>query len=137
MVVDTSAIVAVVTGERRAADLSAAMAASKRLLVSPMTRLEAAIVLSTRLDIAPVQAEAVYDEFIEEVGAVSVVLSDDVAREAVQAYSQYGKGRHPARLTLADCVAYAIAKAEGASLLFVGHDFARTDAQSALADPSP
>lgn len=68
-----------------------------------------------------------------KVNRVRIVAFDDTqAEEASAAYSRFGKGRHPARLNLCDCAAYALAKSLDAPLLYKGDDFARTDIRSAL-----
>ena len=60
-------------------------------------------------------------------GAEILPFTEDHARAAAAAFLRYGKGRHPAGLNFGDCMAYAVAKVEGAPLLFTGGDFARTD----------
>ncbi len=67
------------------------------------------------------------------VGGIDIAPHDEaLAQIAREAYLRYGKGRHPARLNLGDCAAYALAKARGLPLLFKGADFARTDVLPAL-----
>ena len=67
------------------------------------------------------------DDLLARRGARVLPFSEMHARAAVAAFDRYGKGRHPEGLNFGDCMAYAVAKAEGAPLLFVGEDFRRTD----------
>jgi len=76
--------------------------------------------------------------FRREFRFASITIDDAIARPAVSAFSRYGKGRgHTARLNLADCLVYAVAKSVAAPLLFIGDDFTRTDIASVLDDPRP
>lgn len=127
MFIDTSAIVAIVVGESDASSLSDAIAAARNRYTSPVVRLEATIVLATRLNVAPSQAQTLFDAFREEAAVVEVSLDAAMGARAVACFETYGKGRHPAQLNLADCLSYACAKALGAPLLYKGEDFAKTD----------
>jgi ribonuclease VapC len=127
MFIDTSAIVAIVTGESDAPAMADAIAATERRYTSPVVRLEATIVLATRLNLKPSQAQVLFDAFKEEAAIVEVPIDAHIGALAVACFEAYGKGRHPAQLNLADCLSYACAKSLGASLLFKGEDFAKTD----------
>lgn len=127
MFVDTSVIVAILCGEPDAADLARRLAAAQRRFTSPVVRLEAAMVLATRLDIAPTQANALFEEFLDEANVSMVPINDKIGALAVACFEAFGKGRHPARLNLGDCLSYACAKAYRSSLLFKGEDFSKTD----------
>jgi ribonuclease VapC len=131
MFIDTSAFIALLTDEPEAADLAAALNRARRRVTSPMVRLETAAALSTRLDISPLQAEALFDELIAEAEIAITPITDAIGRLAVQCFAAYGKGRHPARLKIVDCFSYACAKALREPLLFKGDDFPRTDVQAA------
>ena len=72
-----------------------------------------------------------FDQWLARVG-VEVSTDLDLSGAALAAYLLFGKGRHPARLNLGDCFAYALAKSLGAPLLFKGNDFTQTDVTSAL-----
>jgi ribonuclease VapC len=137
MFVDTSAIVAVLTKEHRGAEIASVLAAAQNSITSPLVRLEAAMVLATAYAITPTEAEQMFDEFVREAGVVIVPIDDAIGRMAVKACEKYGKGRHPAKLNLADCMTYAAAKSHAAPLLFIGDDFTKTDIKSALEDPRP
>lgn len=127
MFIDTSAIVAIVAGEPDASALSDAIAATQSRYTSPVVRLEATMVLATRLNVAPSQAQTLFDAFRKEAGVVEVPLDLEMGSLAVACFETYGKGRHPAQLNLADCLSYACARALGAPLLYKGEDFAKTD----------
>lgn len=82
--------------------------------------------LSTMLAIEPLVAETAIEAFLRE--AEIVPIGADDAKLAIQAFSDYGKGRgHPAQLNLADCLSYACAKGHGSVLLYKGNDFSHTD----------
>jgi ribonuclease VapC len=127
MFIDTSAIVAIVAGESDASALSDAIAAAQSRYTSPIVRLEASMVLATRLNVAPSQAQMLFDVFRQEAAVVEVPLDAEIGALAVACFETYGKGRHPAQLNLADCLSYACAKSLGVPLLFKGDDFAKTN----------
>lgn len=127
MFIDTSAIVAIVTGEPEAAAMSDAIAATRSRYTSPVVRLEATMVLAARLNVAPSRAQTLFDAFRDEAAVVEVPVDERIGALAVACFETYGKGRHPAQLNLADCLSYACAKALGTPLLFKGEDFAKTD----------
>ena len=84
--------------------------------------------LSTKLAVEPMVFEATIDDFLQEARIEIVAIDAEDGRVAVQAFSDYGKGRgHPAQLNLADCLSYACAKNRKVPLLYKGNDFARTD----------
>ena len=73
------------------------------------------------------QAADIITNFAYEAGLRLVPIGESEGREAIVAAARYGKGRHPARLNMGDCFAYACAKTHGAELLYKGNDFAQTD----------
>lgn len=124
MVIDTSALIAILTAEPEAVQLAEAIEAESTRLVSAASLLETAIVIEARHGTAGGKN---LDELIktaqisiEPVTAVQIIV-------ARQAYRTYGKGRHPARLNFGDCFAYALSKVSGEPLLFKGEDFNQTD----------
>ena len=125
--IDTSTFVAVLTNEPDRDSFLKAIDAADRRITSPVVRLESCIVLSRRLDFSPQAAEVQYGRFLEEAKIAEVELTDAIGLAAVACFARFGKGRHPARLNFADCLSYACAKANGATLLFKGDDFAKTD----------
>jgi len=79
-----------------------------------------------------VDVEAEVAEFIRVAGLRIVPIAEAETAVALAAHGRYGKGRHPARLNLGDCFAYACAQVHGVPLLYVGDDFPQTDIRSAL-----
>jgi ribonuclease VapC len=129
VVVDTSALMAVVLGEPDAERYAASLAAAPRLLIAAPTWLEAAIVATARL--GP-EGHALLTELLEGLQATVVPFDEVLARSAHDGWLRFGRGRHPAGLNLGDCFAYALAKQCAEPLLFKGEDFARTDLEAAL-----
>ncbi len=127
IVVDTSALMAVVGKEDAAPACSAALADAAEVLISAGTLAEALIVSAMR------GVSADMTELINGFPIRAVALTSEGAHLVEAAYARWGKGVHPAGLNLADCFAYALAKERDAALLYVGNDFVRTDIRSALA----
>jgi ribonuclease VapC len=129
IVIDTSALAAVVFGEDDAETFAERMLTEAGdTIVSAATLVEARIVVEARQG-----QDAVRDlvDLLDGVGAHVVAFDADQAALAVEAWRRFGKGRHPAALNFGDCFSYALAKARGAPLLFKGEDFAQTDIASA------
>ncbi len=128
IVVDTSALVAVVTGEAAGERCVEVLSKATTICVSAVSLVEAGIVLESRHG-AIIAGEL--DLLIQALGIAVVPV--DVAHVAMarQAYRLYGKGRDPAALNVGDCFSYALARLNVAPLLFVGNDFGRTDIEPA------
>ena len=125
IVVDTSALMAILLGEPSAAACSAVLTTEDRPTISAATLAETLIVADRR---GVGEAMRVLLDGL----AIAVAQVDAAAaRRAAQAYATWGKGVHPAGLNILDCFAYALAAESGAPLLFVGNDFSRTDIQAA------
>ncbi|MDE1994569.1 MAG: type II toxin-antitoxin system VapC family toxin [Rhizobiaceae bacterium] len=128
MFIDTSAIVAILSQEEDAADLSARIEAAPIRLTSSLVLLEAAMRLSTKLSIDPMLVDAQLRLFLSEAKISLAPMDERTASLAIKAFADYGKGRgHPAQLNLADCLSYACAKSQGVGLLYKGMDFSHTD----------
>lgn len=128
MFVDTSAIVAIICGEAEADSLSDRIEAAVQPFTSPLVRLEACLVLASKLNRDPLDVETTLDIFLDEASISILPITDEIARLAVGAFQRFGKGRgSAARLNLADCMSYASAMAQDAPILFTGRDFSRTD----------
>jgi len=128
MIVDASALIALLRGEEDAPRLARALAARaepKRL--SAANFLEAAIVIDGSRD--PIASRRL-DELIAKAGIEIEPVTAEQAEIARAAYRDFGKGGRPAGLNFGDCFAYALAKATGEPLLFKGADFARTDVRA-------
>ena len=129
MIIDTSAIVAILRGESGAAAFAEAIEAARARRISAATYVEIGAVIDGARD--PVASRLV-DDLIATAGIVIEPVTADQARIAREAYRDFGKGSgHPAGLNFGDCFAYALAKAFGEPLLFKGDDFSQTDVTAA------
>lgn len=124
MVLDTSALVAVLFDEPRRAELIEKIATAPRRLISSATVIESSIVVEARLGEV---AGRELDLFLHRAMVETVPVDEEQSLLARAAWRRYGKGRHPAGLNFGDVFAYALARASGEELLFVGEDFAKTD----------
>jgi ribonuclease VapC len=124
MVIDTSAIVAILFDEAGRHDFDRLIAEDDIRLISAVTRVEAAFVIEGRTrDIG----RARLDRFFALNGIEIIPVTPEQAELAVETFRRYGKGRHSAALNIGDCFSYALAKATGEPLLFKGNDFSQTD----------
>jgi ribonuclease VapC len=128
LIVDTSALVAIMRNEPERADFLAALAANNASM-SAVTYFEFGIVTDSARDAA---ASAEVDVWLSDFDIGLVPVTPEHARLAREAYARFGKGNHPARLNFGDCFAYALAKAANEPLLFKGNDFSRTDIPAAV-----
>lgn len=127
IVVDASALVAIARREPERDICLRTLVDADVAFLSPMNYVEAGIVLSRD---GLISSAAVMDRWLNQ---LAVRVNDmPVTQTAFDAYLRFGKGRHPARLNLGDCFAYALAKTLDAPLLYKGDDFALTDVRSAL-----
>lgn len=124
MIVDTSALLAILFNEDDAPQYAQAIATTATCRMSAATYLEAAINVDHRGDL---EAARQFDVFIDRAHITIEPVTLEHARRARQAYLDYGKGRHPAGLNFGDVFAYALSKVSGEALLFKGQDFAKTD----------
>ncbi len=130
MIVDSSALLAVLSGEPDAEQFAKALTTNDGVAISAGTLLETSIVVDSRRD--PVLS-ARLDELLQVAGVSVEPVTARQATIARQAYRDFGKGGgHPAGLNFGDCFAYALAKDTGQPLLFKGDDFTHTDLRSAL-----
>jgi ribonuclease VapC len=129
MIVDTSALIAVLFREPEAERYARLIHDADRCLISAGSYLELSIVLERQ---AEPEAERQCEMFFRRAGIVIEPFTVDQAHIARQAFHDFGKGRHPAGLNFGDCFAYALAKFTGEPLLFKGEDFTKTDIASAL-----
>jgi ribonuclease VapC len=128
MIVDTSAIIAILRDEPDAEDLSSAIESADVRRVSAGTYIETAIVTDANRD--PVLSRRL-DSFLQQAFIIVEPVTVEQSRLAREAYRDYGKGRHRAGLNFGDCFAYALAKEKGEPLLFKGDDFRKTDVEHA------
>lgn len=134
MVIDSSALIAILFDEPEAAGLAQAIAAHPSRCMSAFSLLETSVVLARRKGPAAVQE---LDALIADLGIETIAFDPIQARLARTAYRRFGKGNHPAGLNLGDCCSYALAKSRGEPLLFKGADFTQTDLQAAAMPPVP
>lgn len=124
MVIDTSALVAILQNEPERRRFDEAIDAAERRMMSVASFVETSMVIESRY--GP-DGRRNLDLFISKAGIVLVPVDDEQAYVARDAFRHYGKGRHPAGLNLGDCFAYALAKTLREPLLFKGVDFSHTD----------
>jgi ribonuclease VapC len=129
MVVDTSAVVAILTDEPNAAECIQALNEAHSLQMSAASVLEVTMVLEPRYGRT---ARHRFDKWLERVAVEVVAVTRDHIEVAREGFRRYGKGRHPAALNFGDCFSYGLAKFLDETLLYCGNDFAKTDVRPAL-----
>ncbi len=129
MILDSSAVVAILLHQPGHQRLLDAIGAADAVGIGAPTLVESSLVVCARL--GP-HARALATEFVHEGGIDVLPFLDEHAASALDAYLRYGKGRHRAALNVGDCLAYATAFIARQPLLFVGDDFSRTDIEPAL-----
>lgn len=130
MILDASALIAILRAEPEALAFAQAIAAAKIRRLSAASYVETAAVIDSAGDAV---ASRRLDELLHEAGVVIEPVTAEQARLARAAYRDFGKGRgHRARLNMGDCFSYALAKAFWEPLLYKGDDFTHTDVRSAL-----
>jgi len=129
MVIDTSAILAVLLGETNAATIAHAMECASLRLFSAANLLEASIVIESRKGEAGGRE---LDLLLYRTAVEIAAVDQDQAEIARIAWRRFGRGRHPAGLNYGDCFAYALAKTRRLPLLFQGADFSKTDIECAI-----
>lgn len=127
MFVDASAIVAIIAAENDAAALATTLETAQRRYTSAIAIYEATLGV-VRIRNGPITAaRALVGDFVKRLQIETVPITDETARGALDAFERFGRGRHPARLNMGDCFAYACARGLDVPLLFRGDDFSRTD----------
>ncbi len=129
MILDSSALLALIFRETGAERIAAAMAAPEFLAIGAPTLAETAIVLAAKLG---EPSRAILSRLLEDLDLVVVPFTAAHGREAREAFLRFGRGRHRAALNYGDCLAYAVAKLAAQPLLFVGDAFHQTDLSAAL-----
>lgn len=128
MIVDSSAVIAILQSEPEADAMQKALDRTPSRTISAVNYVETAIVIDGRGD--PVLSH-IFDNFLFETRITIDSVTPEQARLAREAYRDFGKGRHRAGLNLGDCFSYALAKDKREPLLFKGDDFRRTDVEVA------
>ncbi len=129
MILDTSAIIAILLNEPGSELLKAAIRGRDDLHVGSPTVLEAGMVLSSRLR---KDGRPLIEDMLRQLNITIIPFDDSHAWAATGAFIRFGKGRHPAGLNFGDCMSYAIATIRQMPLLYTGNDFGKTDVISAL-----
>jgi ribonuclease VapC len=129
MVLDTSALLAILQDEPERPRFTTAIAESAQRSMSAASLLEVAIVVEARFG---VEGGRHLDQLLERAGVEIVAVDEEQVRIAREGYRRYGKGRHPAGLNFGDCFSYALAHLRQQRLLFKGDDFAQTDVAPAI-----
>ncbi|MER8780156.1 type II toxin-antitoxin system VapC family toxin [Mesorhizobium sp. M1006] len=128
MVIDTSAVVAILRSEPEAARLERALVSDPIRLIPATCVLEARMVMVSRRG---EHALAEIDLWLRKIEADIIPVDSELVDLATQGWLTYGKGHHPAALNFADCLSYALAKRADEPLLFIGKDFGQTDIEPA------
>jgi ribonuclease VapC len=130
--VDASAMVALALNEPEAVNIAAVIDGGNDLCTSAIAIYEAAMAISRATEVPFKISYNAVMMIIERGRMELVMLTDLTAYNALSAHTRFGKGRHPAKLNMGDCFAYAVSHARNAKILFVGNDFTQTDLQSAV-----
>lgn len=128
MILDSSAVVALLLREPDHERLLQALAAAASVGIGAPTMVETTIVLSARLG---QDGRGLVSRFLDEADVTLIPFTDAHFGTAVDAWLRFGRSRHPAALNFGDCLAYATARLAGQPLLFTGSDFPRTDIEAA------
>ncbi len=129
IVIDSSALIAILRREPEADDFLHIIANTEGCLLSSVGLLETSMVLAGRT--GDVTSWTELDALIARADIQVMAQDAELAKAARTAFLRYGRGRHPAALNLGDCASYALAKHRDLPLLFKGDDFARTDLRTA------
>ena len=124
MVIDSSALIAILFDEPESKQFAKAIELDSVRQISAANYVETSIVVSFRTQIA---GERQLELFLLESGVEIIPVDQEQAEIARVAYRQFGKGNHPAALNFGDCFSYALASVTGEPLLFKGNDFSQTD----------
>ena len=129
MIVDSSAILAILFNEDDAERYARSITEADACRISAANFVEVAIVVEAQ---TKASGSRQFDAFFRRAGIIIEPVTEEQAHIARQAYTDFGKGRHKAGLNFGDCFAYALAKTTGETLLFKGEDFKKTDIASAV-----
>ena len=129
MVIDSSAILAVLRNEEESYYFQDVIFSSSECLISAGNALEVSIVTEAQQGIG---ARQTAELLLHKIGITVIPFDVEQLQAAQQAFSKYGKGRHPAALNFGDCMAYGLAKVRMLPLLFKGNDFSQTDIAAAV-----
>lgn len=128
MVIDTSALLAILFNEPERRRFTEALEAADARALSVVSFVEASLVVEVRVGAAGTR---LLDELIERANVELIPVDVAQSKEARAAFTRFGKGRHAAALNFGDCFSYALARTRDEPLLFKGNDFAHTDVRAA------
>jgi ribonuclease VapC len=131
MIVDASALTAILAGEPDAAALVTRLEQARQRLISPLAVWETTVALARILDLPLRDAQQAVRDYLSLASIQVVTVPPETADGAIEAFDRFGKGRHPAGLNFGDCFAYACARTYRMPLLFKGNDFPLTDVTAA------
>jgi ribonuclease VapC len=129
MILDTSAVLAILFNESDAEAYARAIGEADTRRISAANFVEAAVVVEVQ---TRESGSRQFDAFFRRAAIIIEPVTEEQAHAARQAYTDFGKDRHAAGLNFGDCFAYALAKVSGEPLLFKGGDFKKTDVKAAL-----
>ena len=129
MIIDTSALLAILQNEPERRAFNEAIEAAETRSMSVSSFVETSIVIESRYGSEGIRD---LDLFLSKAQINLVTVDSDQAFVARKAFAQYGRGRHSAGLNFGDCFSYALAKLNGEPLLFKGDDFSKTDLQTVI-----
>jgi ribonuclease VapC len=127
MFVDAPALVGILARETDAPIFADRLREAERVFTSPVAIYEAVLGLARARNMSIGDAERAVANFLSAAHAEIIPISPEIGRGAISAFDRFGRGRHPARLNMGDCFAYACAKSLAVPLLFKGDDFSQTD----------
>jgi len=130
MFVDASALTAMIAGESDASELVARLDQAQTLLTSPIAVWEATVALARLSGKSIKDVRKDVERFLELAEIRTLPVPPEIAAIALDAFDRFGKGRHPAKLNMGDCFAYACARHFGEPLLYKGADFPLTDIEA-------
>jgi ribonuclease VapC len=131
IVIDASAIVAMLTDEEDGDALADRLETHTDRVVSPTSVFEAVMGVARKRQLALAEARILVMRFLDAAGVDIAAIGRTEGLAALDAVERFGKGRHPAKLNLGDCFSYACARSLGAPLLYKSDDFAQTDIPAA------
>ncbi len=129
MVIDTSALLAILQDEPERRTFNEAIEEAASRVMSVATFVEISIVIESRYGADGLRD---LDDFLERAGIELAAVDVEQAKAARRAFSRFGKGRHPAGLNYGDCFSYALASQRAEPLLFKGADFSQTDVPASV-----
>lgn len=127
MIVDASALCAILLDEEDSRILSGRLRDEQSAFTHPISFYEAVTALVRESNLTAAEATEATSEFLRVAEISLVPIGHREMLMALEAFARYGKGRHPAKLNMGDCFSYAVAKLRGMPLLYKGDDFAHTD----------